>query len=219
MQKSSEMESATAPKMSLSRRELFDVVNLAKNREEPVVLSPQGLDVSFFCLIGEASQENVTLRNPIPANFVRRLQHVKEYLLFCRSYQIRFEKLEPFGTDVRFDLPEFAEINQSRQRERVHFSPKENAIVQIQHPFDTSTVLKRKVFDLSSGGMSFRARRKTPFIQPGRILNSCEIFIQGVSQEKKQGRVVYIKQIIDINSDAYYQVGVQFVEPGSQEKE
>jgi hypothetical protein len=202
---------------TLTREEIAEVVSLAKEREEPVVLSPQGMDVSFFCLVVDVTADQVVLRNPIPPEMAARVRDVRDFSLFCRMYLLRSERVEPFGTLIRFPLPAFAELNQARQLERVHFAAKENAVVEIQHPFDSSTTLRRRVFDLSSGGMSFRARRKTPFIQPGRILPTCQIFLQGLPYEKRRGRVVYVKQIIDVNAQSFYQVGVQFIEAEEEE--
>ena len=203
---------------TLTRDEIVDVVGLAREREEPVVLSPQGLDVTFFCVVLDVSSDHVILRNPIPPEMAAKLESVRGYGLFCRMYLLRAARIEPYGTQIRFPLPDFAELNQARQLERVHFAAKENAVVEIQHPFDSSTVLRRRVFDLSSGGMSFRARTRTPFVQSGRILPSCQIFLQGLPYEKRRGRVVYVKQIIDVNAHSYYQVGVQFVEADEEEQ-
>ncbi|MCA2959934.1 MAG: PilZ domain-containing protein [Silvanigrellales bacterium] len=210
---------SVAPELAqtLSREEIMEVIGLAREREEPVVLSPYGLDVSFFCVIADVTPEHVVLKNPIPASLAVRAREASEYGLFCRMYQLRADHLEPFGTFVKFPLPEFAELNKARQLERVHFAAKENSIVEIQHPFDTSTMLRRRVFDLSSGGMSFRARRKTPFIQPGRVLPSCQIYLQGLPYEKRRARVVYVKQIIDVNAHSFYQVGVQFIDAEEEE--
>jgi hypothetical protein len=175
------------------------------------------MDVSFFCVVADVTPEHVVLRNPIPATMATRSRAVREFGLFCRMYQLRADRVEPYGTLLKFPIPEFAELNQARQLERVHFAAKENAIVEIQHPFDSSTVLRRRVFDLSSGGMSFRARRKTPFIQSGRLLPSCQIYLQGLPYERRRGRVVYVKQIIDVNAHSSYQVGVQFIEAEEEE--
>jgi len=201
----------------LTRDEIIEVVSLAREREEPVVLSPQGMDVSFFCVVSDVTPEHVVLKNPIPTGMAHRVREVSDFGLFCRMYLLKADRLEPYGTLIKFPLPDFAELNQARQLERVHFAAKENAVVEMQHPFDSSTMLRRRVFDLSSGGMSFRARRKTPFIQPGRILPSCQIYLQGLPYEKRRGRVVYVKQIIDVNAHSYYQVGVRFIEAEEEE--
>jgi|GEM_PF-559846 len=202
---------------TLTRQEIVDVVSLAREREEPVVLSPQGLDVTFFCVVLDVTPEHVVLRNPIPPAMASRLHEVRDFGLFCRMYLLKAPRLEPYGTQLRFPLPDYAELNQARQLERVHFAAKENAVVEIQHPFDSSTVLRRRVFDLSTGGMSFRARKRTPFIQPGRILPACQIFLQGLPYEKRRGRVVYVKQIIDVNAHSDFQVGVQFLEADEED--
>lgn len=204
--------------MQVGRHEIVEVVSMAREREEPLVLSPQGKAVSFFCMALEVAEDAVVIRNPIPPHMAPGVLIAQAYGLFCRNYHIQSSALVPVGTHLRFPIPEFATLNKARNEERVYFAPKENAIVEIQHPFDPGTVLRRRVFDLSTGGMSFRARIDSPFIQPGRTLPSCRIFLQGLPYETRSGRVVYVKQIIDINSQSYFQVGVQFTEPDEEEQ-
>jgi hypothetical protein len=196
----------------LGKEEIVEIMSLAKEREEPVVLSPVGLGVSFFCLITEVNLDHVLIRNPIPPHLAPAASACPEFSFFCRMYMMKFDHLEPFGTQLRFRLPDHAALNQGRQEERVYFSTKENAVVEIQHPFDPATVMRRRVFDLSKKGMSFRSKTMNPFLQAGRRLPLCQIFLQGLPYEKKQGQIVYVKGIIDVNMKAYFQVGVQFID-------
>ena len=196
----------------LGRDEIVEIMSLAKEREEPVVLSPNGMGISFFCLIADVTPEHVSLRNPIPPQMAPLADAASEFSLFCRMYLMKFEKLEPYGTLLRFPLPDHAALNQARQEERVYFSAKENAVVEIQHPFDPATVLRRRVFDLSKKGMSFRSKTASPFLQAGRRLPLCQIYLQGLPYEKRQGQIVYVKGIIDVNMKSYFQVGVQFLD-------
>ena len=196
----------------LGRDEIIEVMTLAKEREEPVVLSPTGIGVSFFCLISDVSPDYVSVRNPIPPQLAPLAATAHEFSLFCRMYLMKFDRLEPYGTQLRFRLPDFATLNQGRQEERVYFSSKENAVVEIQHPFDPATVMRRRVFDLSKKGMSFRCKTINPFLQAGRKLPLCQIYLQGLPYEKRQGQIVYVKGIIDVNMKSYFQVGVQFIE-------
>ena len=203
--------------MQVSREDIIEVMRMAREREEPLVLSPQNKGVSFFCTILDVNDESIVIKNPIPPEMAPSILAAPGYGLFCRNYLIQSSKLIPAGTHIRFPVPEFATINQARNQKRVSFSAKENAIVEIQHPFDPGTVLRRRVFDFSNGGMSFRARVSTPFVQPGRVLPLCRIFLQGLPYETRAGRVVYVKQIVDINGLDYFQVGVQFTDPDDEE--
>lgn len=194
----------------ISRAEINDVARQARERDEPLVLSPHGLAVSFFCNVHEVSDEWITLRNPIPPEMIASVLQSTLFSLFIRSYSVSSARVSPFGTFLRFPVPDYAEQLQTRQEERVYFSGRERAIVEIQHPFDMATVLVRQVFDLSQGGMSFRARLQTPFIQPGRDLPSLKISIDGAPRGQHAGRVVYVKKIVDLLGKKYFQVGVQF---------
>jgi hypothetical protein len=196
----------------LGRQEIVDILTIAKEREEPVVLSPHGLGVSFFCVVSEVTETFFAIRNPIPAALAELASQTNDISLFCRMYLMRFDHFESYGTLLRFPLPDHAALNQCRQEERNYFSSKQNAVVEIQHPFDPASLLRRRVFDLSKGGMSFRSKNLNPFLQPGRKLPHCQIYLQGLPYEKRQGKIVYVKGIVDINMKSYYQVGVQFSE-------
>ncbi|MEY4066273.1 MAG: hypothetical protein RIR26_2481, partial [Pseudomonadota bacterium] len=102
-------------------------------------------------------------------------------------------------------------LPQSRSEQRKIFSAHDRAEVVIVHPFDGGTVLRRRLYDLSKGGLSFRARTQTRLMQPGRVFAKLEIIQSGKGSEIKTGRVVYIKQIFEENGRHYYQVGVQFI--------
>lgn len=203
-------DTAEKTERSLTREEIFDVALESLRREEPVVLSPMERGVSFFCMLSEVDPNWMTLRNPVPPEIIHSVLSAESFGLFCKAYWLQTDKLTPHGTFLRFALPETAVLGNARNAERVYFSPRDNAVVEIQHPFDPGTILRRRVFDLSEGGLSFRARIHTPFIQPGRLLPSCQVFIQGHAKVRHKGRVVYVKRIIDLGGQSYFQVGVQF---------
>lgn len=199
----------------VGKEEIVRLITLAKEREEPVVLSPKNLPMSFFCNVVHVDDEFVTLKNSIPPALAPYVVVAESFGLFCRLYWFHTEKIIPAGVYLKLPLPEQAQLGETRQMERIGFSEKENAKVEIQHPFDTGTTLSRRVFDLSDAGMSFRARHATPFLQPGRHLPELNIFVKGKLNKSCAGRVVYIKQIVDVSGQDFYQVGVQFLE-GSQ---
>jgi hypothetical protein len=198
--------------MQISRDIMLDALQLAKDREEPVVLSPEGKGVSFLTTVLEMSREWVTLKNPVPPELASFVVDSPQYLLFFRSFKMAAPRLFPHGVNLQFPISHDVEQTQSRNEERIYFSEKERAWIEIQHPFDSATQLFRRVFDLSQGGLSFRARVHTPFIQSGRLLPSCEVFVDGESRVKKSGKIVYVKQIIDLRGQSYFQVGVQFTD-------
>lgn len=203
MQKNSDSNEST-------RSEIIYALINAKEREEPIVLSPKDKSLSLFSQITEVNNEHLFITNTIPPLMIPYLLDVPSFLVQFRSFWIRFDKLEGHGRNLKIPIKDFGLIELSRSSERVCFTEKDLARVKINHPFDTGTTLFRRIFDLSAGGMSFRSHVNSPFLQPNRILPSLEIYIENKLQERHQGKIVYVKQIIDLQGQDYFQVGVQF---------
>jgi hypothetical protein len=180
-------------------------------RDEPVMLSPKGKPVSLFCPIVSLEDVGFVVANPIPALMAPYIVGAESFQFLVRSHIVRCDKLEPAGKNLWVPLSMIVPLGTARSAERICFSERENARVKIPHPFDGATVLSRQVFDLSSGGMSFRARMHTPFMQVGRVLSEIEIYVNNILREKRNARIVYVKQIIDTKGRDYFQVGTQFI--------
>lgn len=200
--------------MELTRHEITEVLRSAMENDEPVVLSPAGLLISFFCSLKEVSDDFLVIDNPIKPEYLPYVLAAKSFGLHCRAYRLESEKLIPFGTAIRFPIPHAAQRGAARQLDRTSYFKQDDAFVRIEHPFDKGTVLTRPLYDLSTDGMSFRARMPTPFLQPGRELPLCRVFLQGKFHSERSGRIVYVKQIIDLQGHSYFQVGVKFLSPG-----
>lgn len=198
--------------METRRQDIAEALMSALDSEEPVVLSPMGKPISFFCKLLKLDAESVTLKNPISPDFLPYVLEAKGFGLHCRAYRLESTLLIPQGTNVVFPFQPTAHKGPYRQNTRTSFFKQDDAFVRIEHPFDKGTVFTRPLYDFSSEGMSFRARMPTPFLQPGRELPSCRIFIQGKFHAEKSGKIVYVKQIVDLVGHSYFQVGVQFVD-------
>ena len=101
---------------------------------------------------------------------------------------------------------------QNRIEERTYFSTKDNVYATILHPFDSGTIIKRKVLDLSESGMSIRSRFRTKLMEPGRIFQEIKIYKNDNILIQKKAKVIYLKQIVDLQGMAQFQVGMQFIE-------
>lgn len=201
--------------MENRHQEIAEALRSALDNEEPVVLSPFGKPISFFCSILDMNESFVTLKNPIHPDFIPYIVTAKNFALHCRSHRLEAQSLLPVGTKICFPFNPSATKAAVRQNVRTSFFKEEDAFVRIEHPFDKGTVFTRPLYDYSNEGMSFRARLPTPFLQPGREIPSCRVFIQGKFHAEKSGRIVYVKQIVDLNGQSFYQVGVQFVDSKS----
>lgn len=202
--------------MHLSREDIYPIILSAISREEPFILTPKGQLISFFCEVVEIKNYTLIIKNPIPAIHAPFVTTAESYSLFFRQYWMTFDHIKSHGKNILVEIPEQINVGQSRNEERIYFSNKENVNIVIPHPFDKGTFLKRKVIDLSSGGLSFRAKFRTLLIQPGRILNHFKIHKSENEIIEQSGKVVYLKQIVDLSGQNHFQVGVQFNDVGAK---
>jgi hypothetical protein len=192
---------------------VMQALRRALENEEPIIISPKNKPVSLFSYVEAITDDFITIHNSMPLQMAPYLMSAPSFQILLGSYWIRFEKFVPHGRQLRLPVVDFGKLEMARASERQCFSEKDDVFVKIAHPFDSGTSLTRRVFDFSDGGMSFRTRLSTPFMQTGRHLSRLEIFRNGNLSSRHSGQVVYVKQIIDAIGNDYFQVGVRFKTP------
>jgi hypothetical protein len=196
----------------IGKAEILHLLQESYEREEPLVFSPSGVAISFFCLIREIEGDTVILQNPVKPAMAKDVMNSEQFFVFCRSYRIEALDFSPQGQDLSFRVPPAAHLSQERTKERTYYSEKDDAHIMIAHPFDKGTVIRRKLIDTSEGGLSFRARKMTSFIASGRTLPSLRMVVRGEDLGERSGTIVYVTRIVDPSGDSYHQVGVQFAD-------
>jgi c-di-GMP-binding flagellar brake protein YcgR len=206
-------------KEKLERSELYQELNAVRIQEEPVVFSPLfqagEKQVSFICTLEDVTEDAVFFKNPFPLELVKKIQSCIEFTIFSKMYLIRSEKVESQGTLLKFPLPDFALHKQMRIEQRTSFSPKLKNHILIKHPFDQGTTLRRRLLDLSSGGLSFCAPKESAFIQVGRSLPEVKVVVANNVVQTSKAQIVYAKRIIDTTLDSpatLMQVGIKFID-------
>jgi len=197
--------------LKISKDDFSSVFAQVITSKRPLILSPRGKSVSFLCTPVAMTDEAIIFRNSIPVDILPEIVNSTEFSLVCENYQLVSAALFAHGTDIRFPTHHISVLPQSRSDERHVFSTEEHAEIVIHHPFDAGTQLRRRLYDLSKGGLSFRARGQTRLMQPGRILSQMQLIQAGRESELKSGRVIYIKQIFEESGRHFHQVGVQFI--------
>lgn len=198
--------------MHISKDAFTSAFAEAVKAKQPLLLTPKGKSFSFLCTPIGMVDDAIVFKNSIPIDILPDVVTSTEFTVACRDYQVVSAALFAHGTDIRFPTHHISLLPQSRTEERVVFSADEKAEVIISHPFDGGTVLHRRLYDLSRGGLSFRANIQTKLIQPGRIFTKLEIVTPTRKNEIKSGRVVYIKKIFEETGKSYHQVGIQFIQ-------
>jgi hypothetical protein len=197
--------------MHISKEAFADAFADAIRTKQPLLLSPKGKSVSFLCSPVGMIDDAIIFKNSIPIDILPEVVTSTEFTVVCRDYQVVSAALFAHGTEIRFPTHHISLLPQSRTDERLVFAADDKAEVVIVHPFDGGTVLRRRLYDLSKGGLSFRASTQTRLMQPGRIFAKMEIIQPSKGNEVRSGRIVYIKQIFEENGQSYHQVGVQFI--------
>jgi hypothetical protein len=197
--------------MIVSKSDFEKVFEDLLAKKQPLILTPRGRSVSFLCTPVGIIDDAVVFKNPIPVDVLPDVVTSTEFSLICRDFQLMSAALFAHGTDIRFPMHHISLLPQSRVDERKVFAASDEANVVITHPFDSGTLLKRRLYDLSTGGLSFRGRIPTKLMQTGRVFANMTISIKGSADLPRQGRIVYVKQIFEENGHHFYQVGVQFL--------
>ena len=197
--------------MIVSKSEFENVFLNSLAAKQPLILSPKGKSLSFLCTPVGLIDDSVVFKNPIPVDVLPEIITSTEFTLVCKDYQLTSAALFAHGTEIRFPMHHISILPQSRIDERLVFAAEDEAKVAIEHPFDGGTVLTRRLYDLSNGGLSFRSRSQTKLMQTGRIFAKMTVKLKNQLETVKQGRIVYVKQIFEENSSHFYQVGVQFI--------
>jgi hypothetical protein len=215
----------TQQREKLQRTELYEVLNQAKISEEPIVFSPlfssTEKQVSFISVLEEISEDFIFFKNPVPLNLIAKFSECTGYTMFVRTYLLQSEKIQSQGTMLKFPIPEYAQQNQMRTEERTYYSSKLKNYVLIKHPFDQGTTLKRRLLDISKGGLSFCAPVESAFIRVGRSLPLVKVYISDKLFLETSAQIVYSKKIIDTTTEtptSLVQVGLKFPNPQLQEK-
>jgi hypothetical protein len=192
------------------KAEIIEVLRAAAESGEGVILSPQEKPISLFANIESVTEENLIISNSIPPLMVPYVLGAKSFQVLLGSWWVRCRTLAAHGRYLKIAYDDFGRVELARTKVRRGFSEQDDAKVRIRHPFDSGTWLVRSLYDFSEGGMSFRSRMSTPLMQPNRVFDCMEVFWGGELRSTQKGRIVYVRQIIDIKGQYFFQVGVQF---------
>lgn len=198
--------------MQISKIAFSEAISEIIKSRQPIILSPKGKSMSFLCTPVSCDDETIVFKNSIPIDILPEVVTSTEFTATCGDFQVVSAALFAHGTDIRFPTHHISLLRQSRKEDRFVFPGDANAEIEIAHPFDSGTVLKRRLYDISTGGLSFRSHAQTRLMQPGRIFSQICIRQPQKPDENRSCRIVYVKRIFEENSQSYYQVGVQFLE-------
>ena len=191
-----------------------DLLSLKKSQQHLTLTTIPG-QINFLTKVVKIDEENIYLKNTIPPNMAPLVSCSSSFQLLTPNWSHHFEVLGSWGLLLMVPLPDRVDAMPVREEERRAVSDSEDITIAVHHPFDKSTTLYRKVFDYSKGGLSFRALHGSALLQQGRVLPKIDLLINGEVYSTHKAKVVYIKQVVSVREESYFQVGIQFIKEAS----
>lgn len=179
-------------------------------RKTPVFFAADGVDVLFETSILSVIDDGVMLANNIPPEYITRTIGAQRFSVQAQMVQLVSENIHSDGVNIVFPFRTLKAMEETRQTERVTFSPGEKVTVEMVNPLDHETVLTKSVIDLSDAGLSIRTTPQSQLYQPGLFFDDMKIYVNGKLKQKAGGRVVYQRLFLNQSGKRFRQVGFRF---------
>ena len=182
----------------------------ACHERRSVFISGDGLQITFQTFILAVHTDHVTLSNRIKPRFISAFVASRAFSLQAGMVRYQSDRITSDGEHMIFPLKADAVIEETRQAERISFAADERVIAEILNPFDGETRLSKAVMDMSSMGLSLRTSFESKLFQPETYLPQIRVLIGGEIFKQGPGRVVYRRNLMDLDGQMRSQVGVKF---------
>jgi hypothetical protein len=175
-------------------------------------LGAQNVPVSFQTAMVKYEEDVLFIHNSIPLRYLKDVLQKTFFTVSAGSVVIKSSKLEPSGCFIKIKAEHIENWAQQRSGERHSFTDSEKVWCLFRNPFDEKTQLKKKVIDLSGGGLSLKLYRQTKVFLKDQIISDLRLSNWDESQPSKHARVVYLKSVINIKGEEFFQAGLQFLD-------
>ena len=182
----------------------------ACHERRSVFISGDSLQITFQTFILAVHTDHVTLSNRIKPRFISAFVASRAFSLQAGMVRYQSDHISSDGEHMIFPLKADAVIEETRQAERISFAADERVIAEILNPFDGETRLSKAVMDMSSMGLSLRTSFESKLFQPETYLPQIRVLIGGEIFKQGPGRVVYRRNLMDLDGQMRSQVGVKF---------
>ena len=188
------------------------------NKKIPVVVFSKSLDFSFSTLIIKINVNNneLTLKNTIPLEFIHHLINKKDFLLNLPEYSFFSKFLSGNGVDFIFKIEKMvshSSINAKRSFKRASLPASKKGVISIINPFDKVTKLEKVLLTISEGGLSFQSNYPSLLFARGQNIKGVRIYFDNKFFKEVDIKISYQKKYFDIKSLAKFQIGAAFSEP------
>lgn len=188
----------------------LDHLREALDNKFPVLLSGNGIAISFQTLLLDVKSDQVELENRVRPAYIRRFMSSSQYTLQVGMVRFSTDIIVSDGEHMGFPLGENSVIGETRRSERFAFAPEECVVCEILNPFDGETRIAKTVMDMSATGLSLSTTYDSMLFKPDTFLPEIKVLVDGKPYNQSAGRVVYARSLLDLSGQLRRQVGIRF---------
>jgi hypothetical protein len=196
-----------------SRQALID----AHVEKEPVLLTGDGLPITFQTYVLATASDHIVLENRIGPEYIKRFRSSQGFIVQAQMTRFKSKSLKIDGQNLIFPIDDESVIGETRQSERLAFALEERVVAELLNPFDGETRVTKSVMDISANGLSLRTSFDSALFKPGVELPVLRIMIDGTLYRETKGTIVYNKRFVDLSGQLRIQVGVKFQDTEQRE--
>lgn len=201
-------ENPKETKKSLSPEVLSNIEDLISNKSQ-VILSTDDTQYSFLTHIKSIQGSKLVLHNSIPPEIIKSALGANSTYLTCPQKTFKGGKIDGDGKYLYFNISEITDHSDTREEERLSFDKNEHVYLQFRNPYDNETINSKRIFDLSSSGLSFETFFDSKLYSPGQKLINLKV-LSGVKTIKEcSATIIYKKKLFDSDFRQRYQIGLK----------
>lgn len=206
----------TNQKSNVSARELLapyqDVIIQMIDQRYTVMVSSENLEYSFSTyIISQDKDGRLLLKNTVPIDYIHDTIGCQDFKLTFGDVNLSTSLLPGDGVNFVFHTEQVECLQTSRKSLRKFFYLDDKGYIEQVNPFDQKTLIRKKLINLSEGGLSFEINYSGLLFYPGQEFSLVKIFINSKLVDTKSYRVLYIKKFFNMESHMKYFVGGCFI--------
>ena len=183
------------------------------NLDQFCILKSNSISMDFETHIIRMSEDKVYLHNSIPPEFILEFMEGSEFTLRAGDRKFRASKLESNGVDMIFSLQDEQSYDDTREAIRTVISPENKLFISFQNPVDNSTILKKKVNDISSIGLAFETPEKNKLFSELRELKELTLEYNDKEVYRGSGKTLHTREVYTESGKEKCLVGLKLETP------
>ena len=192
--------------------EIYNHLNVYLKKKLPIVLTFESNSNSFLTYLIDYNRHEITLYNSITPNLISSVQQAEQTFLTVAESTLIGGRISGDGKHLIFKPHDIIFHKNTREEERLSFNPEEKVYLEFTNPYDKITKFKKKIFDVSSSGLSFETRYDSKLFSEKQIIENMIIKAGDRQLRKCTGEVIYKKKLFDLDMRQRYQIGMKLTD-------